>query len=207
MSALSKFNQGRELLAKIAGQRCTVSTPDYTAQDQTPVLQRTVKLKYETTGPRLAQVKAPNVEWYTIFGRLSYFQAGDVIQAVADRYTTSPRITVLNYSPFEEVISFKTSRTGNILNGRNLVYENVYFEIIAGSLYPGSPFEREMKSSLGVPSTQAVMYMRDLTTATRDAEGLYLVETDVSPEVTWVIQQVNPFGNMLQLILQRDINR
>lgn len=205
MKASKKYDRGRKHLASIIGQRVTVSRPDYTAVDQTPVLVRNILAKVETCTPRYSQSKIPNCEYYAFFGDILPVESGDVITVVPGQKSTTPTVTIESFSPGEECVGIKTTRVGSIRNGTEDVYTNVRFDFLPGSNYPGSPLQRQLQNELGVPSTTVVMYFRDLATNTRDAEGLFLVETDVSPEVRWRIEQVNRYNNVMQMVLERDI--
>lgn len=183
------------------GQLMTLKRPDYTVQDQEPATTHTgIRMKVERTGPNFAISGYVGIEYYAIFGNRDLFQTGDMIFSSS----STPPVTILNLSPIEECVGFKTERKGKIMNGEELLYDNVYFDFI-GVGYPGSELDREMRASLDIPSVKVVLHARELVTSTRNAEGLMLVQTDGIPGLRWRIRQIDQSGDLYVLHLKEDL--
>lgn len=192
------FNYEKRRFGQIFGQPLSIYSVDYSAQDQTPTLLHTKKkYKVEVAGPRFAQTPLPNASYYCIHGEYDTVNPGNVILPLRTDSST-PRITVLSKSPFEEIVGFRTSKLGAIYNGQTLVYDNVYFEFCTTNNYPNKPNHPRVFASEEIPTNQIVMYLRDLRTTSMDTEGLLIVEY-ANPNVTWKIQQVTDVGNMMEL--------
>lgn len=198
----SVYLKYQQKAGELGGQLVSIKRPDYTATDQTPVLRfNSKRMKVERSGPRFAQPGYADVEYYCIFGDRNTFRSGDMLFPKAG--SSTPPVTILNFSPIEECVGFRTGRICKIVNGLNEdVFTNVYFDFI-GESFPGAELDREVRSSLKIPSTRAVLWKRDFQTTTRNAEGLMLIEIDGLTETRWLIQQTDATGNMVVLFLKR----
>lgn len=200
------FHNYNVYLAEIAGQNFSVRRPDYTITNGTPTVVHTQKkFKCEKTGPRLGQPGYSGVEYYAIFGNRNLFSPGDLLVPLESTSST-PIVTVLSYSPLEECVGFRTSRLGEIRNGTTVIYSNVYFDFISSSAFPGAQLNREVESSLEIPSKKITIYKRNLATLTRQDEGLLFVEMDTDEKKRWKIEQIDDVGNMSVLIVKEALD-
>lgn len=188
------IKHGEPVSLRRVGATSISQNPDFTVQDQTPNEVGKFKFYVEASTARWSMANNSDVEWYAIKGKRSILKPGDLIVPLHTMSypSTSPSITYFNQFPTGSVWGFKSTRLGAIYNGTTLVYDNIYFDYLPRSSFPGAPLDREMESSLGVPSVQAVMFERVLTTNLRDEEGLYLYQKDTNPQVIWVITNVTP---------------
>jgi hypothetical protein len=196
------FNFEKRRFGLIFGQPVSISTVDYTAQDQTPVLKYAQrKYKTEVRGPSLVQTPLPNASYYCVHGEYDGINPGDIILPLrADSDT--PRLTFISKSPFEEMTAFRTSRLGAIYNGSTLLYDNIYFEYATTVNYSDKPIHNKVLASDGTPTNQIIMYTRDLRTSGYDTEGLLFYDKTDNPNTVWVIQQSTDVGNMSELTVK-----
>lgn len=205
---MPNFNQFNNLYLKWqqkagewSGQLMTIKRPNYTIVDQEPsTLFTGIRMKVERTGPNFAISGYIGAEYYAVFGDRKLFQPGDMIFSS----TSTPPVTVLNYSPIEECVAIKTEHKGKIMNGEELIYNNIYFDFI-GVGYPGSELDREMRASLDIPSVRVIMHSRQLQTSLRNAEGLMLVQTDGIENLRWMIRQIDQSGDLYVLHLKQAV--
>ncbi len=189
-------NYGNRFGEQVSIQRVGVSTrtqaPDFTVVDQTPNEIAKYKFYVESGSSKYAMVNAPAVEWYVLKGKRGILRPGDFITPTGATPfpSTTPNITYFNQLPVGICIGFKTQRLGAIYNGNTLLYNNIKFDYLPASAFPGTPLDREMEASLGVPSMQAVFFKRVLTTLTQDEAGLFLYQIDTTPNIIWEITNV-----------------
>lgn len=210
---------GEQFTIGRVGSNSLASPPDYTVQDQTPNTVATAKFLVETAPDSFSQINASDVEFFSVNGKNGYLQSGDILTPTGATFTitgvrtTMPKTTVLSLLPGGTAVSFKTTRTGSIYNGTTLLYSNIVFDYLPRSAFPGQPLNREIESSLGVPTLQVVTYKRNLVTNINDAEGLFLYQTDApaaGPDIVWTISQVLELNlddsrGIMILSLKRDL--
>jgi hypothetical protein len=184
-----------------------LTTPDYTVLNQAASTVFTSKFWVETTPVKWSVTKAPNVEWFRVIGNRNLFQIGDLITPLDPTIDSTPTITITQKMPYKTVLGMKTSRFGSIYNGTIPVFENIMFDFLSKSSFPGAPLDREIAGSLNIPAMQAVIFNRQLWTPTMDAEGLFLYEIDRSPQIVWEIAMVTSLGNIQILDLKRNTSR
>lgn len=195
----NSFNYYKGKFGKLWGQPVAIYTVDYTAQDQEPVLLYSQKMyKVEVKGPSLVQNPLPNAAYYCVHGAYNNVNTGYILVPLRSDSNT-PRVTMISKSPFEEMTAFRTSRKCQILNGETVVYDNCYFDFATTVNYPNSPLHKTIWASEGRPTSQIVMYKRNLRTSSQDIEGLLIKEIDVTPNVYWKIEQVTDVGYMMEL--------
>lgn len=186
---------------KYTGQLMNVYRPNYALTDTTlsaaNLVIANLYVKAEKAGSRLAIPSVSGLEYYAVFGDLRYMLPGDIL-VPQESSSSTPKLTFLNKSPVEEAVAFETNRTGSIRNGSEVLFTGIPFEFMSGSGFPGSPLQRELESSLGIPTRKIVIWERALQTATRDSTGLLFVE-DESPNVRWTIKEAEPDGTLLIL--------
>lgn len=198
MSRYSQFSESERIFGFVAGEQCQVlrvgsssksDSPDFTVVDQTPNEIAKYKFYVETTSDKYAMFGANNVEWFTLKGKRGVLQPGDLLAptGVTPFPSTTPIVTFLSYMPMGIAVGMKTNRVGALYNGPLLVYSNIYFDYLPRSSYPGAPLDREVESSLGTASNQAVMFTRVLDTTIRDSVGMFLYQTDTTPTIKWSI--------------------
>lgn len=201
----SVFETWQAQIGKIAGQKFNILRPDYTIVDNTPVT-RFIGRKYkvEKTGSKLAQPSLPGLEYYVVFGNRDLFQPGDILQRTQSNSST-PDVTILSYSPIEECIAFRTSRTGTLKSGQTDVYTNIKFEFVNRASFLSTPLDPRVEAALGIPGNNAVMWRRELITATRDGEGLVLYETDKAVQRRWTVVNASELGDLMILTLNEAV--
>jgi hypothetical protein len=182
-------------------------TPDYSVLDQTPINVGLAKYWVETSPARWSQFKAPGVEWFRIIGNTRPLKVGDILTTVNPNSDTTPIITVSQFSPRKACMGFKTNRLGAIYNGSNLIFNNIQFDFLPNSSYPGAPLDREVEASINIPSVQACTFTKPFWTVIRDAEGLFLYEIDRNPQIVWEISMVTPLGCIYIMDLKRNYSR
>lgn len=198
----NRFNREKKRFGITFGQPVQGLEVDYTALDQTPIVKFTSKKYFlEPQGPQYAQSPLPNASFFCIHGDYNAISPGDILLPTRADVST-PRITVLSKAPFTEIVGFRTSRLASIRNGETNLYTNVYFDFCTTVNYPDSQLLRELKGSPPKPTQQVVLFRRDLRTASMDTEGLLFVETDSSPNLTWVIRQESTVGDLMLLTLE-----
>lgn len=203
-----RFLRSQIELAKRYGQRFGLYRPNYSAVDNSLVFVQNIKLKAEKTGPRLTQGEVARAEYYAVFGNYLKLQKGDVLVPI-ESHTTTPKLTIISYSRFEETVAVRLNRTGAIY--RDLqdppVYTNVLFDWIADSGFPGSTLAENIAGSLAIPTRKMITYTRDNIRPEMylngEVQGMYFVETDGNGTVTWDIKLVENIGNTTQFIVQR----
>lgn len=200
----TSFNYHKKRFGEIFGQPFTVYNVDYTAQDQTPTLVSTKKkYKVEVGSKSLVQNALPNGSYYCCHG--DYYGVNPGYVLVPQRSDSStPIVTVISKSPFEEITCLRTSRICSIYNGEELLYSNCYFDFPSTTNYPDRPLHR-LLSSPEVPEMTIIMYRRDLRTSDYDTEGLLLRETDSDPNIDWKITQITELGNQMILTLKMSV--
>lgn len=192
-------------IAALAGQQFTLGRPDYAVADNTPAtVTSPILYKVEKTGTSLPQPKGPAMEAYAVFGDRNKIRCGDVLIPLESTLNT-PVVTVLNISPVEECNGFRTDRLGEIRNGEEVIFSNVYFDFAPGSAFPGRPLLDNLQDSLNIPDIKVNMFKRDLSTSTRNLEGLMLVEMDTNAEYRWRIKAMSLTGSLMQLVLEEDL--
>lgn len=206
-----------DVYSQIRGEQCTLgrvgastlsAVPDYTVQDQTPFIIRTGKWQLEPARPKFSNQDAAG-EWYTIKGKRGVLQPGDILTPTGKTApTTTPPVTFISQHYFGAALGLKTARTGDIYNGNTIIFHNIAFDYLPETQYPGSPLDREVQSSLGVPTLQVVMFKRPtLRTAIQDPEGLFLYQTDTAVQVVWEIKALTELTYVYILNLERNVNR
>lgn len=188
---------------RIYGQPCIVGRIDYTAADHTYSTLYNDKYYIQKTGDRWAETQDSDVELFKVTGNRTQLRAGDIIIPNDSYYNTTPVVTILDFGPNKGMKAFKTDRVGNILNGGVLIFSNVRFSLIPNSEYVGSPLQRELRASLGVPTIVAATFKKPLDTITRDTAGMSLQTTDFSPNESWQIVEATDYGNLTTMTLIR----
>lgn len=201
------FEDGHKKIAKIAGQQVYILRPNYTIQDNTPVFLNNIKLKAEkATAVSLVMPRFTNGEYFALFGDRSKFQPGDLIFP-QDGTSSTPKMTVIQYSPLEEAIAIRTSRICKLTRAiDDPIYENVYFDWI-GQGYPGSSYGEQLAGALGIPTKKAILYTREgiqPQNNTYDIQGIRLIETDGDVQIRWKVKLVDQIGNLTQLTVEPD---
>lgn len=212
MANLKKFFlKQQQKIADLAGQNCNIVRPAYgSAANTETTVASNVKIKVEVAQAKLSQSPYTSVTYYTIFGKRSLFQAGDII--IPDEPgSTTPPVTVVSYSPLEECMGVATSRIGKIcytdgsLSSSDM-YTNVRFDWV-GPGFPLSPGIDYIKDLLAVPSKKAVLFTRTNLQSQNNLSnmsGLRLVETDGISEVRWIIKVVDVVNNITILTLSQE---
>jgi hypothetical protein len=202
------FDKYNKKIAQLAGQNFALKRPDYSVVDNTPAtVLSSVKFKVEVAPPRLSQETFINVSYYTIFGDRKLLRAGDILFPLETTESTTPPVTVLNFSPIEECMGFRTSRVGKLTYDIDTnVYTTVYFDWV-GSGYPGSSFQETLSGALAIPTKKAVLFTRTSIkpqSNSNEVQGMRLIETDGTTEVRWVVKLVDQIGNLTQLTLEQE---
>lgn len=212
MANLKKFFlKQQQKIAYLVGQNCSIVRPNYgsTANTESTVISN-VKIKLEVAQAKLSQAPYTSVSYYTVFGKRSLFQAGDVI-IPNEPGSTTPPVTIISYSPVEECIGVATSRVGKICYtsgnySSEDIYTNVRFDWV-GSGFPMAPGLDYIKDLLAVPSKKVVLYTRQNIKAQNlaaDIAGLRFVETDGTQEVRWIIKVADVINNITILTLSQE---
>lgn len=184
------FDAAHKFFGDKFGNSFTISSVDYTATDQAPVLVNSGNYYVETISDAYAMTDA-DAEFFRIDGQVNKLRPGYVLKCTKSyAFDTTPDLTIINYKPFGTVVGFKTTRVGAIYNGPVKIFDNIRFDYQPRTNFPGAPLNREIEASTGVPTVQVVMFKRDLWSTTRDAEGLYLYQTDTTPNIVWLITDV-----------------
>ena len=198
------FNDFVQLAGELSGQPVRVERPDYETPNYSEgeIIAPRKIYKVERTTNRLAQPTYTNLELYAVFGDRSLIQAGDVLIPL-DPKSTTPIVTLVNISDQEECLGFRTNRIGAIRNGTKDLFTNVRFDFV-GEGFPASPLEREIKTSLEIPTKKINIFTRDLDknnlNEVYDNEGLLFIETDIEEQTRWRIETVDEIGNLMVLI-------
>lgn len=188
----------------------STGTVDYTLVNQTPVELATRKYIIKPSSPRWSEVRLANMEIFRISaGNTCPLKPGDILALDNSVTGTQPPITIYQKTPGNATLGFKSDRIGAIFNGNiaatgNALYTNIKFAFLPSTDYPGKPLNREFKDTMGVPSVEVVTFKKDLYTTTFDAEGLYLVQTDCTPNIIWTIRNVVEHGYVQVLTIERD---
>ncbi len=177
-------------------------TVNYAATDQTPNQVSSGKYIIKPTGFKYSEVRLTDMEIFKVIGNLCPIQVGDILSTDASEGITRPDITIFQNG--DSYLGFKSDRIGDIKDGLTTVYHNIRFAYLTHSAYPGRPLDREFKDSMSLASIEVVTFKKSYNTTGRNAEGLYLHQTDTNPEVRWVIQTVVEFGDCQVLTLKRD---
>lgn len=179
-----------------------LTTPDYSVQDHTPKRVDTHLLIIKPVSPKDSEIKLANMEIFRVLGPLSDIQQGDILETDKTKsVNTVPTITI--YQLGLATLGFKTDRVGDICNGEDVVYSNIKFAFLPSTDYQGRPLNREIMETMDIPSIEVITYDKSLYSDTRDAEGLQLVQTDISPNLKWTITNVVNFGVAQVLTLKR----
>jgi hypothetical protein len=185
------------------------SAPDYTVQDHAPKRIDTHNLIVKPTSPKDSEIKIANVEFFVVWGNVSDIKQGDILVADFDDATITP-ITIYQTSEklSGKVFGYKTDRICNISfkadDDAESIYKNVKFAFLPSSDYAGSPLQRELKEQLGTPSIEVITFTKKLYFDNMDAENLFLIQTDCTPNLRWTIQSIVQHGPAQILTLKRD---
>lgn len=201
-----KLAKGQQDYGAKYGEECTVSrvgssvlsTPsDYSVANQSPNIVYTAKFYLKQGTNRYPTVKIPDVEIYTVVGK-GVLKTGDIISpaGVSGFTSTSPIVTIFSKVPIGDYFGFKTDKVGSIYHGDDVIFSNIKFSYMSRSSFPGAPLDREIKASMNIPAIQVATYTRPLRTSIRDAQGLLLHQTDVTPNVVWEIVSVTTLSNI-----------
>lgn len=186
------YDKAHKYFGRKYGNSFSISSIDYTASDQAPTIVDYDKYYVETVTDAYAMTQA-DAEFYRVDGlRLGKLQPGYLLRCTKSTYSadTTPDLTVVSYKGLGTTLAIKTTRIGAIYNGPVLLYDNIRYDYLPRTNFPGAPLNREIEASTGVPTVQVTMFNRDLWTNTQDAEGLYLYQTDSSPNLVWLITDV-----------------
>jgi hypothetical protein len=203
------FLRTQALVATMSGQNYSVWRPNYTQQDQTPVLiQSDILLKVETAGTRFADPRYPIIQYYSVFGDRALFQPGDILKTNEARTTsTTPPVTVIQYSPVEECMAVRTSRVADIgISTGNIIAHNVYydFEYVSEAQ---TGFQGSFSGSFDRPIRKICMFTRPQLLEqlqTYDIQGLRLIETDGVTQTRWVIKALAPITNIIEAVIEQE---
>lgn len=208
MSSLySLFANAHKKIALLAGQDITVSRPNYNIVDNVPTTITSIKLKAEkATALGLAMPRFTHAEYYALFGDRGKFQPGDLLIPTNSQSST-PIMTVVNYSPMEEAIAVMTSRICKLTKSiDDIVYDNVYFDWI-GTGYPGSSYGEQLAGALGIPTKKALLFTRQGIQPQMneyEIQGMRLIESDGDVDIRWKVKLVDQIGNLTQLTVEPD---
>ncbi len=185
------FDGANKYFGQKYGQRCSISTINYSASSQTPVVRDYSKYYLETVTDQYSNTAMADAEFFRVDGNKTKIAPGDLLHCTRETgYSNIPDVTILSFNRLGACMAIKTTRVGAIYNGFDPIYTDIRFDYLPRSSFPGQPLNREIATSLGIPTVQAVMFNRDLWTPIRDAEGLYLYQTDVTPNIVWTIISV-----------------
>ena len=185
----------------------STGTVDYTLVDQTPIELATRMYIIKPSSPRYSEVKIANMEIFRISaGNTCTIKPGDILALDNSVTGTQPAITIYQKTPGAAVLGFKSDRICSIYhaNSSSPLFTNVKFAFLPSTDFPGRPLDREFKDTMQVASIELVTFKKILYTTTHDAEGLYLVQTDCTPNIRWSIQNVVEHGYCQVLTVKRD---
>lgn len=186
------------------GQPFIVYEIDYTATDQTPEERVRDKYYVAKTSARYAFTDNSDVELFRVTGNRVGVEIGDLFVCNDSTYNSTPPVTALDHGPNHTFTAFKTDRVGDIMNGDDVVFENIRFSFVPNSEYVGQPLNRAVKGSIGVPSIIAVTFKKALDTTYMSAGGLHLHVTDQAVNQVYIIAEATDFGNLQMLTLVRE---
>ena len=200
-----KFKREMKTIGRKMGVTCSVYRPDYTAADQTGVLQGQDKYRLDTQALRFLEPAFPGVYAFEVFGNRALARTGDII--IPNSASDGSCVTLMHVAPMKAAVGILTGSIGKIRDTVDdaVLYDNVRFQWV-GPSFPGSGLNDALEDTVKIPKRKVAMYKRQgIGLAEPIRAGMRLVETSNDAEYVWNIVDIVTVNNITVCAVRENV--
>lgn len=208
------MNQARVEIACLLGEAFRVYRPDFTVVDQTPAFLFQRNFNLSVGGAKFTITRFPGIDFYMATGDRTGLRFGDILIPV-DPNSQWPITTILNFSPTNPMVVFRTSRLCSIKTNLNTsLYTNTYFDFMYPNYFE-SGMLKQLSTMTGTTTKRIVIWSRkniqdqnavDAGGNPLSMEGLILEAEDGLNPVRLLLRNTQTIGNLMIADTVEDIN-
>ncbi len=190
------FHLGNQLVAKYGRTvDMDVYNVTYDATGSRELVAKNIQMRIDPAGARTQALPAfPGVNYFVVFGPKNLLKAGHLlIPSKSDGFT--PAVTIIQNVPTSDVTAIRTGQVGQITDGTDLLYDNVYYDFYTFQ-GPEGMVEPEFIGSTRMETNKAIIFYRP--------EILIDHQFILSSGKRFQIVTNNTIGNQTSLMLRRE---